>query len=585
MAPNKKRKKAAANSGRGFATTSIPSKAKSSPHVSISTSPERLAPALDASHLGSSSDEPAQVGETAGPRLQDLSPQELEQHLEEAELQHLIEQYGLKSAKDASRQVVKLEAERRTLRPQAYDLYASRWLPTELVDQIIDFAKSAFPHVQALQAVTNTSDPLIGDDDLCVKLWTLRRVLLQLGFIDTSVREALQHVSNNYRRRIIPGAKDTLWGLEESLDWLTLHADPEDRTSYDTQRIDHAPQGPHDFPAAASLSSRHKPYQQDFSYANFAIDTPGMSPSTSGTATPVNSDHSLPRTILEPGPGTYTARNLRQDIDTHVSSSDDSDEDLEPESLLPDWLSAKQRLYDLQPSMSDTVIARRNGPLATTEPPAADTRGKVRRLQEKIIRIERDILFDRNEAALQWNDKLTQLRKDAAQRKWFHGLLVQPNMAGASSNHAAQAEEANPCSKPEVQDSCDGDEGGLFGALFTRGDSDTPEAGPEAVETEDSPVQVKDFGKWTGISPKRLLEEACKVRYVKSTLANRVPPYSPFLSNAPIHSSLANTRNHIVILLAQCHLGSFRFRLMQIDMVLRSNGQECMLSLQLPHCL
>lgn len=254
MAQTKKKKKAGANPARGFATTSIPSKAKPSSDVSKDVSPERPAVATDHAQSVTSSEVPAQSADTAGQSLQDLSPEELEKHLEESELQNLVEQYGPKSAKDAARQVTKLETERRTLRPAAIALHTSRWLPAELMEQIVDFAKAEGRSSQAPQAGNKASEKQLGEEDLCVKLWTLRRVLLKLGFPDTNVQEALQQILHIHRSRSLPAGKDTLWGLEESLNWLAMYASSDALTDYDTKRVELAIRGPTDSPALDSQS-------------------------------------------------------------------------------------------------------------------------------------------------------------------------------------------------------------------------------------------------------------------------------------------------------------------------------------------
>lgn len=233
MAPNKKKKKPASNPARGFATVSIPSKPKTNNEV---LHPEEIT----ISALPDSQDRTFHEGPTTAdgaPGLRDLSPEQLEKYLVDAELQSLVDKCGARSKRESLRQATKLETERRLLRPQAIYLHLSQWLPFEIMEQILEFAKEE----RKIAELTTESDcdstgvDLL-EEDLCVRLWTLQQTLQRLGFGQLRVEQALWNVltrSWSYGSHSGAGTKDTLWGLEESLLWFAMHCDPMELPEYE----------------------------------------------------------------------------------------------------------------------------------------------------------------------------------------------------------------------------------------------------------------------------------------------------------------------------------------------------------------
>lgn len=148
----------------------------------------------------------------------------------------------------------------------------------------------------------------------------------------------------------------------------------------------------------------------------------------------------------------------------------------------------------------------------------------VAKLEAKIVKIRKDPLFDDYTAEEQWQAKRIPLEKELAEAK----RLVERD---------AEVEESQPkedAKTPEVEEengevndeaeriaaeilaegdgSDDGIEG-LFDSLPqtevdpTTGQSQTVINSSDGVKTV-----IRDFGKWTGVSPRRALEEACRSR-------------------------------------------------------------------------
>lgn len=262
MAPNRKKKKLAGNPARGFATTSIVSKSKVEDTVASDdvTEPETEIIAQTPTVTA----KVATNGQRIEKELHELTPDELELRLEESELQLLVEKYAEKSNKDSSRQASRLQTERRLLRMQALPLHTSRWLPEELLQQNYDYttrdtAGSSFPPelANARKRIGTSTD------DLSIRLWTLKRTLLHLGFLQIRADEAIAHLI--HAEQTMDGAnmtagKDGIWGLEECMDWLALTCTRDELPDYDTHRTEAIEKSIRDSarpPVANDLSKHH----------------------------------------------------------------------------------------------------------------------------------------------------------------------------------------------------------------------------------------------------------------------------------------------------------------------------------------
>lgn len=234
MAPNKKKKKPASNPSRGFATISTASKPKVEDIEAHAPGAEPNT-AIVGGEIVASNEENKSILRTNEPEkaLGDLTPEELEKQLEETELQDLVEQFGEKSKKDASRQVVRLQTERRLSRSQADTLNTRQWLPQDimlLIFACLD-AESTEDWTSGEKLPTN-----ISEDDLLIKTWTVTRILPQLGVSADNTRLAIRNLLNNRNvlsSQMTSGGKDSIWGLDESLDWLAWRIQSDEIPHYD----------------------------------------------------------------------------------------------------------------------------------------------------------------------------------------------------------------------------------------------------------------------------------------------------------------------------------------------------------------
>ena len=488
MAPNKKKKKPASNPARGFATTSTASKPKheeaedlgsnvqldvSDAHALSTTATNRI------QTEDSSSKEPEKA-------LGELTPEELESQLEDSGLQILVESHGEKTKKAVSRQVSKLRTERRLLRSQAEQLRIRQWLPPEIMHIITDLLQTQEDGIGHLQVSPDShkAAPDIPEDDLLIKLWTLRRLLPLLGFAKERADLALRHLLTTIKRSgslSLSVGKESVWGLDECLAWLALTSEPAD-----LPRFDGSEKQPH--------------FLSDNQRSANVTNTPATTPSDSRPGSSLSKEH--------------TPQQPQIDGDSSLSPASDSDSDVEPENLVTKYVELQSRLHEISPGMTEIGARRQRrakGKYPVTNG-SLDSAGKrkIERLIAKISKIKSDLLFDENKANNKWEEIRIDLAQEAAERK----RLGIGN--GGEQQRVTQAvrNNANLLDANEDDDDTDGMVGGFFSSLPDM--ATDPATGLNIMSItsqEGSNVEVREFGKWTGMSPRRVLEEACKARW------------------------------------------------------------------------
>lgn len=193
------------------------------------------------------------------------------------------------------------------------------------------------------------------------------------------------------------------------------------------------------------------------------------------------------------------------------------DEDIEPDQLLPFYLETKEKLFELQRPRQDAQKAK--GPKA--KPGASPSDPEEALLLAKIDRVEKDVLFDKFVAEQQWREKRIELEKEYSVKK-KQAQEVQEK-AEAEEEPAASNDEDDVSKEAEriaaeilAQDSDDDDQAlaDLFSSLpVNEVDPLTGKSNTVMNGADGSKVVIRDFGKWTGVSPMRALEEACRSRY------------------------------------------------------------------------
>lgn len=223
-----KKKKAASNPARGFTTTSIASKSKQdSQKAEREVEDKEKARGSAKEHLDASSDG-ATITTSSNPMLR-MSPEDLEKHLEEHELQALIDVSLEKAKKVSSKEISKINHDRKVSRKQANPFYMSSWFSQQTLNIVLNLCRSDQFEWQTLTGRGQTKQN-VSEDDMTMNLWSLQQVLRDISVDESSIHDILVKLC-----KLSPNSspETRLWGLKESLDWLAVKNDPLSTTPYD----------------------------------------------------------------------------------------------------------------------------------------------------------------------------------------------------------------------------------------------------------------------------------------------------------------------------------------------------------------
>jgi ATP-dependent RNA helicase DHX29 len=221
----------------------------------------------------------------------------------------------------------------------------------------------------------------------------------------------------------------------------------------------------------------------------------------------------------------------------------DYDSEIDPDDLLPVYLECKTKLFHLQASQS-----RKNAPRTTarmdpsksktsTDPESAKLLGKVKKIED-------DVLFDQYVANQQWEAKRIQLERESAAHRNVAADTVQENSDSQSQDSLKLVDSDDEVSREAAKigaamlEENESDDEGALADLFASlpvnevdpvtGKTSTVVKGSNGVK-----VTIRDFGKWTGVTPTRVLEEACRARFVL-LLNYLVLVLTPFLRDTSV---------------------------------------------------
>ncbi|KAH8157555.1 hypothetical protein CIB48_g10691 [Xylaria polymorpha] len=515
--PKKKKSKPAANPARGFATTSVASK----PRIETATpaqTPPNGPPASDstaaglakpnASSIAPSTALPAHPTAAPSQPAPSLSPEEFEKQLEESELQLLVEKHAHKAKRDAARQKTRLETDRRLLRGQAEPLNTRKWLPQELMDQILDLiqAETRFA-ASSLASERPLSEKMPSEEDLTMRLWTLQQTLASLSFSPEKIDAVLQYVLE-LAPSVSTANRDYIWGLEEALDWLARSCGRGELRDYDYRGVK-PPKSQPDTPYDSPLPS--------------GANTPRLA-EVNGAGKHGNSKNSLPHVQSS------RAGNPRKMVAT-------CDEDFEPDDLIPAYLETMGKLFWSQRPRQGTK--RLNGAKsrpAPTEP--ADL--EEAKLLAKVDRIEQDVLFDKPLAEHLWRNRRIELEKEFAsnvrkaeqereqqereQEQEKTAVDLDQENESDDDDDDEIAKEAKRMAAQVLQEDSGEDEAlaDLFANLPVQETDATGKTSTVINGADGVKITIRDLGKWSGVNPMRALEEACRSSLVsESPFSNR----------------------------------------------------------------
>lgn len=197
----------------------------------------------------------------------------------------------------------------------------------------------------------------------------------------------------------------------------------------------------------------------------------------------------------------------------------DYDSDIDPEDLLPVYLKTKEKMFILQNSKSTTDTrsnGKRGAPKSQNNGSSVDVESA--RLARKLKKIEDDVLFDKYPAELQWNEQRIKLERNAA---ILRASELASDKEAQESDISVDSDdeisrEAAAIGKAMLEETGSDDDAALadlFASLpVNEVDPLTGKSSTVINGKDGTKVTVRDFGKWSGVNPTRVLEEACRAR-------------------------------------------------------------------------
>jgi ATP-dependent RNA helicase DHX29 len=498
-----KKKKPAGNPARGFATTSVASKPK--PEKLSADVPAKVVaqvPSKETATAPEPTDAPqtSRQAKASKPEVEP-TPEELEAQLERDELQLLVEKHAPKVRRESSRHVSKFQTDRRLLRSQSHAMTVHDWLPSEILDSIILLAQAESNDSNRRQGQQSLLKTLT-EDDAMSKLWTLDLTLRELGFSIDHIQPVLRWLCANAASI---DASSGIWGLQEALEWLALDQCEGHSFSYEESQ-----------PKRSTLE------HLDTSRPT----TPPPQPPVHGATTSGASPSAAVASALAPA--------QFDESDIHVS---DLDSDLELDELIPAYLKIKGKLFEIDPQLVDASTRKPpKGARSKKSAPAPAQTPAVKKLLSQLQQLTSDALFDEDQAEAQWPAKRNQIAQTQAEKRQRQG--AQPSGSPVQGKDAtldlpvpakieATATSSKPPSEHEGEEDAD-----LLGGMF----SAVPDAAPAPENTSNGAsaedIALRDFGKMSGMSPRKVLEEAVRSRLVTLLLVQLSLMVSGMLAHA-----------------------------------------------------
>jgi ATP-dependent RNA helicase DHX29 len=248
-----------------------------------------------------------------------------------------------------------------------------------------------------------------------------------------------------------------------------------------------------------------------------SLDTPMDSPLQSGTTTPRTESDT--RHLGTAAPTSFTPQPERRRSPAKKVVPIDDGSDLDPDDLLSIYLDCKYKLFEIDGRVSKSAT---NGPSSRAKPTpsksGAGTDPAKAKLLRKIKKIQDDILFDQYIADQKWEVQRILLERESARRRAIEATQdvsdESPTLIDSDDEVSKEAARIGA----ELLEGNDSDDENALADLFASlpvnevdpisGKSITVINGSNGIK-----VTIRDFGKWTGVNPTRVLEEACRARY------------------------------------------------------------------------
>ena len=141
---------------------------------------------------------------------------------------------------------------------------------------------------------------------------------------------------------------------------------------------------------------------------------------------------------------------------------------------------------------------------------------QVAKLEAKIRKIESDVLFDKASADHEWKSKKVLIEKNLAASRVKPESAPDPEQASPppSKDDDINDEAERIAAEILAENEDDGDDiAGLFDTLpQSEVDASTGESKTVITSANGVKTYIRDFGRWAGVSPRKVLEDACRSR-------------------------------------------------------------------------
>ncbi|KAF3930919.1 hypothetical protein ABW19_dt0207407 [Dactylella cylindrospora] len=509
MAPKNKKKKPASNPARGFATTSMPSKAK------IQQEEEEKARLAAEEEEKVQAEAAAAAAREEGGRLSDiaqakpddgqLTPEEYAAQLEENELQEFLEKNGEKVLREAKRVATKFESERRTLRavnnPGCTPFTAGSWLEEKDIENILQRGRGD------LNARLTVNPP--DETAYTLEIWKLYTTMTELGFKEMHTKEV-----------ITMGISSP----EDAIEYLVLSYPEEELPTFIAGGVVKAP------PNVQLL-------------AQTAL---GQPPAQETAVEP--QEIQTPETLSE-AKNELTQPPVPEFIQEDVSSESEMEDNNDPAILVPQYLRYMRKLSKITgvwAAESSKKSKKKNSTSVSVSSVALTKERSVQvaTLKLKIERLKADPLFDFAQAAELWEMEVQEERQTAISRA---RSLKRKNTAIGPKQQNTDSSRPGSRSRPSSAHGDSGDEGGMrrsmskmkltrsssrassrasassmdggaFGTIFNDDLDNEVDA-----RFQNTSITVQDFGKPAEATPssKKVLDEVVTGRYPTAKVAFR----------------------------------------------------------------
>lgn len=228
-------------------------------------------------------------------------------------------------------------------------------------------------------------------------------------------------------------------------------------------------------------------------------DTAASKAPSPGLPTPAESDHS----------------------DVHVS---DIDSDIDLDELVPTYLKIKGKLFEIDPELVEVNVRKKGVKGKKPVPVKTIQSAKVRKLLSQLQQLESDTLFDDREAEARWPQRRNEIAQEQAakrQQETTRAKSMETKNEDNTPATLASWKEAQPtASGSDAEDTMA--EADILGDMFST-ISGEPVASETSIENEEAGnITLRDFGKETGLTPRRFLEEAVRSRDSGARVAYKV---------------------------------------------------------------